>query len=195
MGGVSMSREPLPTNWVAVLFFLITGYVIVFAQARVEAFRNLTGTQLDLLPGMMVYAAMAFHPGIIVGCALVLGALFDSLSANVLGTTTLSLALLGIAAMRYRELLLSDQFITHWVLGLLASAAAPLISIMVLHLAGAEPLIGMGSLWHWAVVTAGGGFFTPVWFKLFNRLDDALRFKELSESTFRLDREIARGKH
>jgi rod shape-determining protein MreD len=189
-----MSRELPATNWVALSVFVTAGYAVAFAEARVTALRDLTGAQVDLLPGLMVYAAMAFRTEIILGCAALFGLFYDSLSTNVLGTSFTALAAIGLGAARFRELLLSDQFVTHWVLGLIASAVAPAISILALNLSGAEPLLGLGSIWQWAVMIAGGGLVTPLWFKLFNRLDDASRFKELPESTFRTDRQIARGR-
>ena len=190
-----MSRQVQPTNWVTLLVFLITGYAVIFAQARVDAVRDLAGVQPDLLPGMMVYAAMAFPLETVMICATVFGLLFDSFSMNALGTSVVSLAAVGFLASRYRDLLLSEHFTTHWVLGLLASALAPVISYVVLRLQDARPLVGWGSAWHWGIMTAGGGAVTPLWFKVFNRLDDALRYKEIPESTFRPDRQIARGKH
>lgn len=190
-----MSRELQPTNGVMLLVFLVTGYVLIFAQARLTWFRDLTGAQVDLLPGMIVYAAMAFPLGTVMFCAGVFGLLFDSCSMNAIGTTFVTLALIGAAAGRYRELLLSEHFTTHWVLGLIASAVAPIIAYFLLRLMGMKPLIGWGSAWHWAIMTAGGGAVTPLWFKVFNRLDDALRYKEIPESVFRQDRQIARGRH
>jgi rod shape-determining protein MreD len=190
-----MTRELRPTNWVALAVFVVTGYAIIFAQSRFSAFRDVTGAQLDLIPGLMIYAALMFHMEIVIGCALVFGLLYDSLSANLLGSTFCTLAVIGLAACRYRELLLSNEFTTHWVLGLIASALAPVLTVAVLELCGAEPLVRWGSLWQWAIMTAGGGAVTPVWFRLFNRLDDALRYKELPESAFRPDRQIARGRH
>lgn len=190
-----MSREVQPTNGVILLVFLITGYAVIFAQARFTAFRDFFGAQLDLLPGMIVFAAMAFRLQTVMLCALVLGLLFDSFSVNALGTTVVTLGVIGFAASRYRELLLSEHFTTHWVLGLVASGAAPFISYLVVRLSGLNPLIGATSAWQWAIMTAGGGLITPVWFTVFNRLDDALRYKEIPESTFRPDRQIARGRH
>ena len=190
-----MSREVQPTNGVTLLVFLITGYAVIFAQARWTMFRNFTGAQIDLLPGMIVFAAMAFRLETVMLCALVFGLLFDSFSVNALGTTVVTLGTVGFAASKYRELLLSEHFTTHWVLGLIASGAAPFISYIVLRLSGLNPLVGAGSAWHWAVMTAGGGVITPVWFKVFSRLDEALRYKEIPESAFRPDRQIARGRH
>jgi rod shape-determining protein MreD len=190
-----MSRELPSTNWIALLVFVTTGYALSFAEGRVTTLRDLTGAQVDLLPGMMVYAAMAFRMEIVLGCAALFGLFYDSLSANMLGTSFVALAAVGLGASRFRELLLSEQFMTHWILGVIASAVAPVIALIVLNLCGLQPLIGFGSLWQWTVMMAGGGLVTPLWFKFFNRLDDASRFKEVPEFAFRQDRQIARGKH
>jgi rod shape-determining protein MreD len=160
----------------------------------VNFLRDFIGAQVDFLPGLMVYAAMAYRRTIVLASAALLGLFFDALSANILGSTFSALAIIGLIASRFRELLLSDQFITHWVLGVLATAAAPFLTLAVMHLAGQQPLIGLGSIWQWFIMVAGGGLATPLWFKLFDRLDDASRFKELPESTFRQDRQIARGR-
>lgn len=189
-----MSREVQPTNGVTLLVFLITGYVAIFAQARFTFFRDFFGAQPDLLPGMIVYAAMAFRLETVMLCTVIFGSFFDALSGNALGTTILTLSAIGLAASRYREFLLSEHFTTHWVLGLIASGLAPFLSYGVLQLSGMNPLLGAGSAWQWAIMTAGGGLVTPLWFKVFNRLDDALRYKEIPESTFRADRQIARGR-
>ena len=189
-----MSRELQPTNGVTLLVFLVTGYVVIFAQTRFTFFRDFFGAQPDLLPGMIVFAAMAFKVEVLMLCVVIFGCLFDATSSNALGTSIVSLGVIGLAASRNRELLLSDNFTTHWVLGLVASGVAPVIGYVVLNLSGMNPLVGAGSAWHWAIMTAGGGLFTPLWFKVFNRLDDALRFKEIPESTYRADRQIARGR-
>jgi len=190
-----MSREVRPTNGVTLLVFLLTGYAIIFAQAKLTFFRDFFGAQPNLIPGMIVYAAMAFRMETTMLCAGVLGVLFDSLSSNALGTSILTYAVIGLGASGYRELVLSEQFTTHWVLGLLASGFAPVIAYGVLRLSGMTPLVGAGSIWQWAIMTAGGGVVTPLWFRIFNRLDEAVRYKEIPESTFRPDREIARGRH
>ncbi|MGZ8899114.1 MAG: rod shape-determining protein MreD [Limisphaerales bacterium] len=190
-----MSREIQSTNGVTLLVFMITGYVIIFAQARFTFFRDFFGAQPDLLPGLIVFAAMAFRLETVMTCALVFGLLFDAFSLNALGTSVVTLGAIGFAASRYRELLLSEHFTTHWVLGLIASGVAPFVTYTLLRLSDMKPLIGAGSAWHWAVMTAGGGLVTPLWFKVFNRLDEALRYKEIPESAFRPDRQIARGRH
>src|SRR3954468_22544519 len=98
------------------MVFIVAGYALIFAESRFTAFRDFTGTQIDFLPGLMVYAALAFRLDIVLGCACLFGLLYDSLSANVLGTSFCSLAVIVLGASRFREFLLSDQFTTHWVL-------------------------------------------------------------------------------
>jgi len=183
------------TNWLAVLVFFAAGCAAAFAQATVGVVRDWTGAQVDLLPGMVVYAALAFPLAPALGCAAAFGLLHDSLSANPLGVSLLALSLVALAISRQRETFLADQSAAHWTLGAAASAGAPLAAVAVLWMWGAAPLLGPGSLWQWAVMTAGGAAATPVWFKIFNWLDGALRYKELPEAAFRADRQMARGRH
>jgi hypothetical protein len=85
------------------------------------------------------------------------------------------------------------------VLGLIASALAPLISYTSL-----ASVAGHGqakwshwvSGWHWAIMIAGGGAVTPLWFKVFNRLD-ASRCATKSSLNQRFDRTARspRGRH
>jgi hypothetical protein len=79
------------------------------------------------------------------------------------------------------------------ILGGVASALAPLASVLLLLTAGKHPLIGWGSLWQWIVMTAGGALATPVFFALFNWCDHALGYQVRTETSFRPDREIRRG--
>ena len=183
------------SSWLIFFFFLASGYFAIFAEARIEFIRNLTGAQIDVLPGLMVYAGISFRRSFAISSAIILGLLFDSLSANPLGASAFSLALLAFAVSYFRELLLSDRFFTHWILGLCASAVVPALTLAYLQLDGRSPLLGAGTFWQWALMTAGGGALTPLWFKVFDRLDLAFRYKEVPESVFRSDRQIARGRH
>jgi rod shape-determining protein MreD len=189
-----MTQDEPDVDWLNVFIFSVVAYTCTFAQARVTFFRDLLGSQIDFLPGLIVYGSLAFPSYIAVGCAAVFGLLYDSLSANALGTMMATLVLLSCITLLYREVLLSNQFTTHWVLGLAASGLAPVFALFILYIAGEQPLVGTGTLWQWAIMTAGGGVVTPLWFRLFNRVGSALHYKEVPESTFRQDREIARGR-
>jgi len=182
-------------NWPTLLFFLLVGYLCVFVEGRVMFFRDLMGAQVDLLPGLVVYGALGLPAAAALFSAGLFGLMYDALSANPLGTSMGALVLLTWMTLFYREVLLSDQFTTHWVLGFMASALAPVFSLLILYIAGEQPLLGVGSIWQWLIMSAGGGVLTPVWFRLFKRFESAFRYKEVPESMFRADREIERGRH
>jgi rod shape-determining protein MreD len=195
VGVVSMSAEVNPTNWISLFVFLVFGYVCIFLQARLTLFRDFFGFQVDLVPGLVVYSAIHFNFFMMMMSASLLGLLMDILSANPLGTTMLSYVIVCFLAFYFREVILPEQFTAQFVLGAGATAATALIALAILYIAGEQPLVNGWSMWHGLLVSASGGMFTPLWFKLFMRLDDALRYKEMPESTYRQDREIARGRY
>lgn len=190
-----MSRELPPTNGLVVLVFFATGYAVIFAQSQLTAFRTWTGVQPDLLPGLMVCAALSFRWEIALGAAAFLGLLHDSLSGTMLGTTFATLSLLALVGARFRESLYSEKVTAHWIFGLVASGAAPLLTLGLSRLSGAEPLVGYGSLWPWAVLTLVGGLCTPGWFMIFRRLDGALRYQEMADVNYRPNRQMRRGRY
>lgn len=181
-------------NWITQILVLGIGYLAVFVEAAWDWPRHLLGSQIDLLPSLIVYAALTFGLSTVTLCALVLGFLFDSISANPLGLSSFSFLVVGTAIFWRRELLLRDQIYAQIILGAAASAIAPAISVMLLFLMGYQPIVGWSSLWQLLMMTAGGALLAPIWFKIFARLDKALRYQEVSETTFRPDREIARGR-
>ena len=189
-----MNTDERPTHWFSVILFLLVGYCVIFAESRMTGVRQLIGTQIDLLPGMLVYAAVSFNVGVVISSATILGLLFDSMSTNALGTSSVAFLLTTFSLFYFRELLLQDQITAQFVLGAIASAAVPFLALLIIVAAGQTPLIGAGSLAQWLLMTAGGAAFTPLWFLLFNRLDRSLRYKEVSDPSFRPDRQIARGK-
>jgi rod shape-determining protein MreD len=176
------------------LLILLAGFLVVFLQAATTALPRLLGAQVDLLPSLMVYAALTAGPGTLAALALGGGLWFDSLSANPLGISVLPLALIGWLVSRRRELLLRHQWFAQLVLGLAASAAAPLLTVLLLLSAGQEPLLGWGSLWQWLVMTVMGGAATPLWFLGFEWLTRTFGYAEVARPGFRPDREIRRGR-
>jgi rod shape-determining protein MreD len=182
-----------PHRW-NLLALALMAYVVVFLAARFYGVRSLIGAQFDFLPGLVVVAAMLHGMSAVFVVSITGGVLFDSLSANPLGTTTFSLALVGAFVFFNKDLLLRDQMYPQFILGAGASAAAPVLSYVVVSALGSRPLLDWGSLWIWVVMTVTGGLATPIWFVIFQRVDRALHFKELPESSFRADREIERGR-
>ncbi|MDX1953816.1 MAG: hypothetical protein SFY81_16730 [Verrucomicrobiota bacterium] len=182
------------TTWLNIAALLVAAYLTVFMESTLDVVRNLTGAQFDLLPSLMVYVGMSYGFNTVLAVGTVSGVLYDSTSANPLGTSVLPLVLIGMLVLHNRDLLLRDQTYPQYVLGLAASIFAPIVIYLLLVGLGKPPGIGWYSLWQLAVMALIGGLFTPVWFYIFGKLDNALMYPSVPESAFRPDREIERGK-
>jgi len=177
------------------ILILIAAILVVFGQSAFSGLRQLLGVQVDLLPALIVYTALTAGPFIMITLAVLGGLFFDTLSANPLGTSVFPLLIIGFLIQIRRDLLLSNQAYAQCVLGLIASAVAPGISVLILLTLGKSPLLGWGSLWQWFVMSVGGSIATPILFYLFGRLNHALGYQPVTETSFRPDREIRRGRN
>lgn len=177
------------------ILILLTALLLVFFQGAFHGIRHWFGAQVDLLPALMVYTALTSGPVMMMTLAVCGGLMFDTLSVNPLGISILPLLLFGVLLQLRRDLLLRDQIYAQFILGLIASAIAPLITVLILLTLEQSPLLGWGSLWQWLVMSVGGGVATPVFFLLFDRLNHALGYQPIVESSFRADREIRRGRN
>jgi len=106
----------------------------------------------------------------------------------------LPLFAIGLAIHLKRELILRDQTFARLVLGLGASAAAPVLTLLLLLTMGQAPLLGWGTLWQLVVLSVGGAIATPICFELFGWLQRTLVHHRATETSFRPDREIRRGR-
>ena len=61
-----------------------------------------------------------------------------------------------------RDLILREVSFAQLVLGTVASAVVPALTVLLLLTAGKQPLLGWGTIWQWLVMTAGGAAATPV---------------------------------
>ncbi|HEY4415908.1 MAG TPA: hypothetical protein VGO57_09465 [Verrucomicrobiae bacterium] len=176
------------------ILILAFAFLAVFAETVLPASRNWLGAQVDLLPALMVFAALSSNITTVALLAVFGGVWFDSQSANPLGITILPLIAVGFPIFLRRDLILRDLPFAQFVLGAIASALVPALTILLLLNGGKQPLIGWGSLWQWIVMTAGGALMTPVIFEVFAWCDHALGYQPRSETSFRPDREIQRGR-
>lgn len=175
-------------------FILALAFIAVFVEASFGAFRRVLGVQVDLLPGLMVYASLSSGILTVVLLAVLGGLWFDSLSANPLGVSILPLFMIGFLVQRFRHLILRDQTYAQLVLGFGASGFAPLLALVILLTSGAVPIVGLGFAWQWFVMTVLGGLLVPLYFRLFDKVYRTLGYEQVVESSFRQDREIARGR-
>jgi hypothetical protein len=176
------------------ILVLAAAFIAVFAEAVISAPRHWLGAQIDLLPALMVYAALRTNIVVVSLLAIFGGLWFDSLSADPLGLRILPLFIVGFPIFLQRDLILREFPFAQVVLGGIASAVVPLLAVLLLLSAGQKPLLGWGSLWQWIVMTAGGAVATPFFFALFQWCDDALGYKPRTETSFRPDREILRDR-
>ena len=181
-------------NWLQTLLVLGAAFLAVFWEAALGGMRYLLGAQVDLLPPLMVYASLCTGLTTVTLLAVLGGLWFDSLSANPLGVTVLPLFAVGFAIYLKRELILRDETFARLVLGLGASAAAPILTLLLLLTMGRAPLLGWGTLWQLIVLSVGGAIATPICFEVFDWLQRTLVHHGDTTSSFRPDREIRRGR-
>ena len=174
------------------IIILLTAFLVVFVQA---AFNGVLGTQIDLLPALMVYTSLTAGPLTIAALALCGGLWFDSLSANPLGISVLPLVAIGFVILLRRELILRDQTYAQFVIGLAASLAAPLVTLALLLTGGKAPLVGWGTVWQLALMALIGGAATPGFAKLFSFVTQTFDYRTVHSTSFRDDREIRRGRN
>jgi rod shape-determining protein MreD len=182
-------------NVLNTILIFAAAFLAVFGEAALPGLRHLLGAQVDLLPAIMVYAALNANVAVIAVLAVFGGLAFDSLSANPLGITILPLFIAGFVIFSQREFILRKLSFAQMVLGTVASAVVPVLTILFLLTAGKDPLLGWGSLWQWIVMTAGGAVATPVIFALFDWCGRAFGHPLRTETSFRPDREILRGRN
>ena len=181
-------------KWRPTMLVLAAAFVAVFLESSCGFFRNLLGAQIDVLPALMVYTALTLGFTSIVLLAVCGGLWFDSLSLNPPGASVLPLLLLGLLIYRRRVLLLRVLGFAQVVPGAAAGAAQPLGTLFILLNKGQAPLLGWFSLWQWLVMAAGCAAVTPLFFQLFDRLRRALEYQPVTQTSFRTDREIKRGR-
>jgi rod shape-determining protein MreD len=176
------------------ILLLLAALLAVFWAAAFPATTRWLHAKIDLLPALMVFAALRATPAMICALAILGGLFFDSLSANPLGVTILPLFAVGFAIHLRRELILRDQPYAQSVLGLGASAATPLLTVLLLLTLGEAPLLGWGSLWQWLVMSLGGAVAAPIFFFVFDWCERAFGYQRIPQTSFRPDREIQRGR-
>jgi cell shape-determining protein MreD len=181
-------------NWLTTLFILAAAFLAVFWEAAFQGVRHVLGVQIDLLPSLMVYAALAGSLSAVCLLAIFGGLLFDSLSANPLGISILPLFAVGFAIHLWRDLILRDQHFAQTILGFAAGAATPILELLLLLSIGKPPAVGWGTLWQLIVMSAGGALATPVIFFLLEWVHKTLVHAPAIETSFRADREMRRGR-
>ena len=177
------------------ILLLLAAFLAVFCQSAFHGLHHLLGAQINLLPALIVCASLRAGMTTMIAVSALGGLCFDALSENPLGISVLPLFIAGFIICWQSELILRDQIYAQLVLGFFASATVPVMTLLLLLTAGHRPLLGWGSLWQWIVVTIAGTVATPVLLKLFDWFERSLSYRRATETSFRQDREIRRGRN
>ena len=176
------------------MLIFLAALLAVYLECTFDGIRRVLGAQIDLLPALIVYASLRSNPVTMAVLAVAGGMSFDSLSANPLGVSIMPLFLVGLAIYLRRGLILQEQLYAQFVIGATASLAVPVLTLLMLLSGRQGPILGWGTLWQWIVMSIGGGLATPVLIWVFDRLDTALTYRPATQTSFRADRQIARGR-
>ncbi len=169
-------------------------FLAVFFQSTLIGFRSFFGAQPDLLPALVVYGALTSGLSLATLVAVCGGLWFDALSRNPLGISILPLFVTALVIERYRGLILRDQTYAQFITGFCASAAVPVLTLILLLNTSRTPLVGWSSLWQWVVVSVIGGLATPACFYLFGWAASKLSYESLPDPSAQSNREIKRGR-
>ena len=112
-------------NFFNTILILAAAFLAVFAEAAFQLPRHLFGAQVDLLPALMIYAALNTNIATVSLLAALGGLWFDALSANPLGVSILPLFAVGFPICLRRDLILRELPFAQVFLGAAASAAVP----------------------------------------------------------------------
>ncbi|HZL13877.1 MAG TPA: hypothetical protein VFC85_07000, partial [Verrucomicrobiae bacterium] len=82
-------------NVLQTILIFVAAFLAVFGEATFPLLRHWLGAQVNLLPAIMVYAALNANISVVALLAIFGGLWFDSLSANPLGVTILPLLVVG----------------------------------------------------------------------------------------------------
>ena len=179
-------------NALTPIIVLLAAFIAIYFQSSFDLFRNIFGAQIDLLPALMVYTSLTLGIISVALLSIVGGFLFDSLSANPLGVSVAPLFIIGFAIHRFHGLLLREQLSAQFSFGAAASLLTPLLTLLILMSGENSPLVGWGTVWQLLVVGLSGGLLTPVCFWILDRVNRALNYQPIGQTSFRPDRQIKR---
>ncbi len=202
-------------NWVHPSALLVATWLVAFGQSWFTGLRGLLLVQLDLLPALVVYAALCVGLPTTAAVALLGGLGADALSSGPFGLRVVPLLALGAVLHWRRDVILRDSAWAQAALGGAATFGVTAGSILLLFLLwpvlsgwspepafwperrlglAALPEPGWGWFWQLGVVTVGGAIGTPAVFLVFRWLDGRLSYQPVAPPPPRGSREVRRGR-
>jgi rod shape-determining protein MreD len=179
-------------NRLETISILLAAWLAVAFEISFNGLRHTLGTQVSLLPALMVYVALSSSLPSVALLAIAGGLMQDAFSANPLGITTIALALTGFLLHYQRDLVLRDQLYAQVMMGALASSLVPACIVLALMNTSNPVPLTWRLLGQWLVMTAGGAVVTPLVFRLFALVNRLFTYQALPESHYRETRQIKR---
>ena len=150
---------------------LLTALAVIFFGTACQIPRNITGAQIDPLPALMIVTALR-APVLAITALAIMGSLWQSsLSSDPLGIGMLPLFTLGMLVHLNTRKISHHHIGSRFTLGAIAGALVPILTLSLLLLSGHQPMIGLYSLWQWAVGIIGSGLFALGFFPLLEWLN------------------------
>ena len=182
------------TNLPQLFYLLLIGYVIVAMNITFGSWlRLVTGIYIDLIPLLIVYMALTSEITTMSLVGAIIGLFFDSVSANVLGVSSISFIVAGLIIYSYRHLVLRKLWQIQYLSGLLCSVSIPLITFILLKFIGAEPIMNFQAVFNILISGFFNAFLTPLIFGIIDWIENTFNYRQVKMSSFRPDREIKRG--
>jgi cell shape-determining protein MreD len=182
-------------TWLPTILVLGLAFFGVFLTAVWDGPRLWLGASPSLLPPLVVFAALRAELATISLLAVLGGLWTDALSANPLGVSVLPLFGIGLGLHRWRDVILRDLSYAQFVLGLVASAAVPGLTLLLILTGGNRPLVDWHLLGPWVAGALVGGGLTPACFWGLGWAQAQLAGEVPAAPSFRADREIKRGRY
>ncbi len=119
-------------NWVHPLSLVIATWLVAFGQSWFTGVRAVTHVQVDLMPALVVYAALHTGFPVTLGIAVLGGLGVDALSSGPFGLSVAPLAVLGAVLQWRRDVLLRDSPWAQAALGSVATVAVAGVTLVLL---------------------------------------------------------------
>jgi cell shape-determining protein MreD len=201
-------------NWVLPSALLLATFVAAFIQSSLGGLRSVIAAQPDLLPALVIYAALNTRLATTTATAVVGALAHDALSSGPFGLTVLPVTSLGIVLNIRRDVLLKDSRWAQALIGGGGAVAVALGSLAILFLIWPVlsnppdpsflpeqrqgttflPNLGLATVWQLSLIGLFGALITPLVFWAFRWIESTLDYPPLAPSLPRPDREIKRGR-
>lgn len=120
-------------------FLMITTLAMIVAQCAIASAINIAGVKFDLMPALVLYAALSTSWPRTLAVAIVAGLIIDALSLGAFGLSLPPLAIAGVIINHFQKVLYRDQWPLQCVLAAGISLGCSIWTWLLLH-TGPTPL-------------------------------------------------------